>query len=802
MKRFVSIVCLAACVVASAVRADDWSRIYAVESVVLSADGRDLLFSWCGTNWTAAVTGGVARTVAEIPPAWSSGPFTNETAAAGVVDCRLSPDDRRVACRFRGGSQFRRRRGPCGSTAGEIWLYDGRVATWSRLAPHPNDSRSPAWLADGRIAFLRDDGRGGRDVRTVDPATGSEAVLIAADEDGGELPTFLSASGDGRSLVLRRGLDLWVYRLDDAGRVASRRRVVLHPDPSWKRLPRMRSRRYVDNWNNGSRDRPAVSSNGRDVIFTAGGDLWALDSENPSNNVCRLRGETATHERCPALSPDGMTLYYLRDHGDRAEVWSMSRADPSRPWYVPGSLVNRRIAGGDGLRARLTCSPVGDMIAWTDGDGLWCCSTNAGARARKYSPPGTTIAWEYAWSPDGTRIALVAGDASRNADVWVVSVRDDAPAVNVSDHLLWDGEPQWATNGAALYFRGQWSASGGKRLFKVDLRRPLTTGCGKLVPEKEEKKSLASCGKRAAVTLPKFSVRQTTDLEAYRELGFRTVWANLRRDFCAPGSDRVDWDALRRKYLPAARHAPCWRQFQRVMQQMAGELDSSHQGFFANDDARKEWKLPKNGGKGAARTDGAADAARRRVQEATDGRWGYVKLSTMTQDAYDGFRNDLYREGRGREGIVLDLRGNTGGNRGDLMIACLMTPSHGWGVAKSGAKGYLVDHLRRVQFAGRLIALIDEKVTSNGEMFAQMLQTFGRATLVGRPTAGEVLATHNRTVLDLGTFRLPFFRWYAQSGCELENRGVTPDVRVDDTPADRQQKRDVQLEEAIRLAVR
>ena len=210
----------------------------------------------------------------------------------------------------------------------------------------------------------------------------------------------------------------------------------------------------------------------------------------------------------------------------------------------------------------------------------------------------------------------------------------------------------------------------------------------------------------------------------------------------------IDWQALRAKYLPAARNAPCWKQFQRVMLQMLGELDTSHLNFSANDNARREWSLPKSRKVRAKRKVGDVEKTRARVHAATRDRWGYVRVAGMGEDDYNAFLVDIFREGGDRTGIILDLRGNTGGSWADAMLDSLMTPPHGWSDwQRGGVRGYPPDHLSAPHFSGQIVALIDEGTFSNGEMMAYALKTLKRATLVGRPTAGGVLSTFDYKVL-------------------------------------------------------
>ena len=771
-----------------------------MESPTLSADGSYLSFDWCGTNWIAAATGGIARVTATPPRPFDAGPFTNEMFEAMATDYALSPDSRRVAFRFRGDDFFRRRRGTMSSRAGEIWLYDGDTRSYTNLARRAGNCTLPVWLGHSVIAYLAQDGNGGCEVRRIDLAKGSDTTLIPGGTH--DMANFLTASPSGHVLVVRHGWDLWRYALDEQGAVVDSKRLVFHPESTWKAREPVRNRWYDSVWNNDVREAAVMTPDGRDIIFTTGGDLWAVQPGTGTNTPCRLCGDTRSHERNCVLSPDGSTIYYLRDWGDRAEVWGMRRKFPEKAWHEPSIVSYWPVATNDGLRTRLALSPQGDRLSWVDwAGGFYVMSTNECSKAANYTPKGVRKLWEYAWSPDGRHVALAATDNSGNIDVWVVPMTGTNVPVNVSDHLMWDGEPQWTTNSATLVFKGRFRSGAGNRLFTVDMGKPLRKGGCRVVPRKNEKALKAQLAKGESPQMPYFRAEQETVLADYQELAFLTMWARLKARLYGPKAKTVDWAALRKKYLPAARNAPSWIQFQRVMLQMFGELDTSHLGFYAKGNARREWSLPKGKTVRAKRKIANVAALRAKVHKATGGKWGYVHVAAMGNDDYDKFLVDLYREGRGRTGIILDLRTNGGGFCADQMLDCLMTPPHGWSDWQRGGRGYLPNHLGTPHFNGKVIALIDEWVFSNGEMMAHALKTLGRAKLVGRPTSGGVLATLSFTLLDWGEYRIPHGRWFTQDGTEMENHGAEPDIRVDDTPAEWARGFDAQLEKAIEVAL-
>lgn len=803
--RFAAFAAMTVTAMSAVASGEDWTRIYAASDPRLDADGSTLYFSWCGTNWVAAATGGVARAAAEIPGLHDAGPFTNEMYEACASEPALSPDGRRVAFRFRGDDLLRRRRSPAGTRAGEIWLFDGGDGSWTRLVGGANDARSPAWAGDGAIAYLASDGKGGRDVRIRDLATGADA--LAASCSGGEPATALASSADGRVLVVRRGVDLWRAERRADGSYGTLSRLVFHRDPDGPGPVPFKTRILREPWNDGQPGRVVASPDGESIVFAAGGALWAMPRRAaPGSPPCQPRLIAAGdrfHEKDPVFSPDGSILYHLRDFGDRSEVWAVRRVDSSRAWHDAGAdVLHRCVIGGEGLRTGLAMSPEGSRLCWMEATGgLAVAPADGRGPVARLLPKGTVVCWEYAWNPDGSRIALVCADGSRNADVWVLSPDAPEKAVNVSDHLFYDGRPRWSKDGNTLFFVGAWEICGGQRFFAVDMTHPLSTGCCRLMPERDDRQFAGRIADESEeVRLPPFRLPVETDRVARQGISFLKVWSGVKARFPERPDEPIDWNALRAKYYEPAANAASWNEFMFVVQLMFGEIDASHLVFRPTQAAMKTWPIGRAMHSHLRDRLGCACCAARRVHEGTGDRWGYVRVTEMSVDAYDGFRNDLYREGRGREGIILDLRGNGGGSTADAMLASLMTPPHGVSVWQGGAPGYIVSHLERYFFPGKIIALIDERVASNAEMMAHSLKMLGRATLVGRQTAGNVLAASPYEVLDMGEYLMPVGRWWTEDGVEMERNGAVPDVWVDDTPEAWARGEDLALGRALEIA--
>jgi tricorn protease len=187
---------------------------------------------------------------------------------------------------------------------------------------------------------------------------------------------------------------------------------------------------------------------------------------------------------------------------------------------------------------------------------------------------------------------------------------------------------------------------------------------------------------------------------------------------------------------------------------------------------------------------------RRRVEEASGGRFGYVALRAMRSADLATFAREFYPVAD-REGLVIDVRDNDGGNIDSIVIEKLLRRAWAWWSTRDGRQSW---NMQRA-FRGRIVVLVNERTYSDGETFAEGVKRLGLATVVGRRTAGAGVWLSDRNRLaDGGIARSAEAGQMGPDGAWLiEGRGVTPDVEVDNPPHATFNGEDAQLATAIRL---
>ncbi|SEG43115.1 tricorn protease [Nonomuraea solani] len=186
------------------------------------------------------------------------------------------------------------------------------------------------------------------------------------------------------------------------------------------------------------------------------------------------------------------------------------------------------------------------------------------------------------------------------------------------------------------------------------------------------------------------------------------------------------------------------------------------------------------------------------VREASDGRLGYLHVPDMVASGWAQFHRDLRTE-MAYDGLVVDVRENSGGHLSELVLEKLSRKVTGWALAR----GYKPMRYPEDSPRGPVVTVTDEFAGSDGDIVSAGIKNRGIGPLVGVRTWGGVVGIDSRYSLVDGTrvTQPRYSFWLDGPGWGVENHGVDPDIEVVITPQDRVAGRDPQLEKAIELAL-
>ena len=191
---------------------------------------------------------------------------------------------------------------------------------------------------------------------------------------------------------------------------------------------------------------------------------------------------------------------------------------------------------------------------------------------------------------------------------------------------------------------------------------------------------------------------------------------------------------------------------------------------------------------------------RQKVAKLTGGRAGYMHLPNMGAEGIREFIKYFYGQIR-KEGLIIDVRGNGGGNVSSMVIERLRRAllSTNFSRTVDGARTY-----PQTVFHGHMVCLLDETSASDGDIFPAMFRQAGLGPLIGKRSWGGVVGiTGHGPLLDGGNVSVPEFGFADANGnWIIEGKGVEPDIVVENDPKSVIEGRDPQLERGVEELMR
>ena len=186
------------------------------------------------------------------------------------------------------------------------------------------------------------------------------------------------------------------------------------------------------------------------------------------------------------------------------------------------------------------------------------------------------------------------------------------------------------------------------------------------------------------------------------------------------------------------------------------------------------------------------------VSKASNGRLGYVHMFDMGSGSLAQLYVDLDVENHSCDGVVIDVRNNSGGFVNVYAIDVL------------ARRGYLTMTLRgqggapaRTVLGQRAldrptILLTNQHSLSDAEDFTEGYRSLKLGKVVGEPTAGWIIYTWNQALIDGTNFRLPRMKITANDGTDMERHPRPVDVEVIRPIGETLTGKDSQLDAAVK----
>jgi C-terminal processing protease CtpA/Prc len=188
------------------------------------------------------------------------------------------------------------------------------------------------------------------------------------------------------------------------------------------------------------------------------------------------------------------------------------------------------------------------------------------------------------------------------------------------------------------------------------------------------------------------------------------------------------------------------------------------------------------------------DRNQARVDKESKGRIAYSCMKNMGDEELESFIIDMTRELNDKDGLILDLRYNTGGNVHDKVLQFLSQRSY---LQWKYRQGSFTPQPNFAPSDKPIVLLINEQSLSDAEMTAQGFKALKLGTIIGNESYHWIIFTGGSQLVDGSFVRMPAWGCYTLDGKDLEHTGVAPDIKVINSFVDKMENRDPQIDRAV-----
>lgn len=379
---------------------------------------------------------GIFRKIFEVPVTGGRSVLINE---AGTDYAHYNPDGSQIIFEDIKGFEDPWRKHHTSSVTRDIWLYDGKTKSYSKLSSFKGEDREPVFAKDGKSFYWLSEEDGTLNVyeRLISGGTAKQLTKFKTN------PVRHLSISDNNTLCFT--YDGSIYTMKKGGQPV-KVKVSLNSDNNI-------SNDQVQNVSSGTE--MELSPDGKQIAFVYRGEVFVTSVEG---NFTKRITNTPFQERTVSFSKDGRTLYYAAEHdGTGWDIMKTSIERKEEPFFFNATVLKTEKVVQTNLdEFQPVVSPDGKKIAYLEERNTLKVYDIDNGKTTTIIPKGQNFSYadgdqNYTWSPDSRYLAAQDSRGYYNGGgVVVFDVSNPGSGTNVSLSGFGSGGMQWGINGKAL----------------------------------------------------------------------------------------------------------------------------------------------------------------------------------------------------------------------------------------------------------------------------------------------------------------------------------------------------------------
>jgi tricorn protease len=340
-----------------------------------------------------------------------------------------------------------------GSYAADLWIGDLAAKTYRQLLADERYNRYwPMWGADGNIYFVADPLPNDKTIQPGAIAVRQSVNNIYRIPASGGQPTQVTkhTSGSlfwpamsGDGKVIVYEEGFGIWKLDTASGRTSEIKIQIATDEKENEFAVETVQNEVDAFD--------LSPSGQRAVISVRGQILTIATSR--GDITRVMPDAmASRSQLPKWSPDGKHLAFLSDRSGRDEIWLSD----------PDGLTPKKITDLDNEKGPIVWTPDSRMVLYTAADKRLYSHSVADGKTSVITSSDIARIGSFSVSPDSKWVAFSKQDRTLRSHVFIVPIGGGEERHVSEDRLLYsENNAVWTADGRYLVFTSTESASSG-----------------------------------------------------------------------------------------------------------------------------------------------------------------------------------------------------------------------------------------------------------------------------------------------------------------------------------------------------
>jgi Tol biopolymer transport system component len=352
-------------------------------------------------------------------------------------DIQTSADGNFMVYQDRPGGENIWRKHHTSSVTRDIWLYNKTEDSHTPITTFEGEDRQPIFTSDEKGIYYLSEKNGSFNVYKKGLAANATATQLTNFELH---PVRFLSMGNG---LLSFGYDGELYTMRE-GEEPKKLNVVI------KTQDKTNSDKFISI--NGGISEMAISPNGKEIAFTARGEVFVTSVDE---SFTKRLTNTPENERFVTWSADGKSVVYSSERDGRWQIFKAEKARAEEPFFYASTLIEESaLVTSEVDNYMPEFSPDGKQLAYIEGRrSLVVMDLKTKEKTTLLTPKDLFHMSDgdkyFTWSPDSKWLLVDWNKTLSNSEVLLIAA-DGSKQMNLNQSGYSDYRPKWVNEGKQM----------------------------------------------------------------------------------------------------------------------------------------------------------------------------------------------------------------------------------------------------------------------------------------------------------------------------------------------------------------